>query len=361
MSSAARRGAADRDRPDRGGPLGDLRVVELASLGPVPFASMVLAGLGADVVRVDRSGDVTGAGDDRPGQVRPFQEQRGKRSVAVDLRHPDGPGAVLDLVAAADVFLEGYRPGIAEAMGLGPSQCLARNPRLVYGRATGWGRSGPYAGLAGHDINYLAVSGLLGTLGPPDAPPPPPLNVVGDYAAGGYGLALAVLAAARRAEHTGTGQVVDVSMLEAVSLTLTRLYHERAQGNVVDERGANLVDGGAPFYNTYETADGRHVAVGAVERKFYAALLGILGLDPALADTQWDRASWPRLRAVFAERFRTAPRDAWTAAGARVDACVSPVLSPGEAVADEHNRAVDLFTDHGGVPTPRPLARFSVD
>lgn len=174
MSSAARRGAADRDRPDRGGPLGDLRVVELASLGPVPFASMVLAGLGADVVRVDRSGDVTGAGDDRPGQVRPFQEQRGKRSVAVDLRHPDGPGAVLDLVAAADVFLEGYRPGIAEAMGLGPSQCLARNPRLVYGRATGWGRSGPYAGLAGHDINYLAVSGLLGTLGPPDAPPPPP-------------------------------------------------------------------------------------------------------------------------------------------------------------------------------------------
>lgn len=150
-------------------------------------------------------------------------------------------------------------------------------------------------------------------------------------------------------------------MLEAVSLTLTRLYHERAQGNVVDERGANLVDGGAPFYNTYETADGRHVAVGAVERKFYAALLGILGLDPALADTQWDRASWPRLRAVFAERFRTAPRDAWTAAGARVDACVSPVLSPGEAVADEHNRAVDLFTDHGGVPTPRPLARFSVD
>ncbi len=344
------------DGPASGGPLAGLRIVELAALGPVPFCGMVLAGLGADVVRVDRARDIGS-----PGQARPFQEMRGKRSVAVDMQHPDGANAVLDLVAVADVFLEGYRPGITEKAGIGPAECLARNPRLVYGRATGWGRQGPYAGLAGHDINYLAVSGLLGTLGPADAPPPPPLNVVGDYAGGGYGLALSVLAAVHSVNKTGVGQVVDLSMLEAVALTTTRLHHERIAGNVVDQRAMNLVDGGAPFYNTYETADGTYVAVGAVERKFYVALLTVLGIDPALADSQWDRAEWPRMRALFAERFRTDSRAAWARAGAEADACLAPVLTPGEAPQDEHNQAIGLFADYDGVPTPRPIARFSRD
>jgi alpha-methylacyl-CoA racemase len=338
---------------DPGGPLSGIRVLELAALGPVPFCGMVLAGLGADVVRIDRARDV--ASD----VSRPFEEQRGKRSVAIDMRHPDGPAAVLEMVDTAEVFLEGYRPGITEKMGIGPAECLERNPRLVYGRATGWGRTGPYAQLAGHDINYVAVSGLLGTLGEPGRRPLPPLNVMGDYASGGYGLALSVVAALHSAERTGVGQVVDVSMLETVALTTTRLHHEVAVGNWLPERGTNLTDGGAPFYNVYETSDGEHVAVGAVEPQFFAALLGVLGLDAALTQSQQDRSEWPRLKALFEERFRTDTRSHWVAEGARADACISPVLTPIEAVHDPHNVAVELFEEHDGIPAPRSVARFS--
>jgi alpha-methylacyl-CoA racemase len=340
---------------DTDGPLSGLRVLELAALGPVPFCGMVLAGLGADVVRVDRARDVAST------MARPFEEQRGKRSVAVDMRHPDGPSTVLEMVETADVFLEGYRPGITEKMGIGPAECLKRNPKLVYGRATGWGRTGPYAGLAGHDINYVAVSGLLGTLGEPGRRPLPPLNVMGDYASGGYGLALSVMAALHSAKRTGLGQVVDVSMLETVTLTTTRLQHEMAVGNWVPERGANLTDGGAPYYNVYATSDGHHVAVGAVEPQFYAALLAVLDLDPALAASQRDRATWPQLRELFAERFRTNTRTHWVAAGTRLDACLSPVLTPAEAVHDPHNVAIALFEEHDGIPTPRAVGRFSRD
>ena len=335
------------------GPLSGIRVLELAALGPVPFCGMVLAGLGADVVRVDRARDVASE------VSRPFEEQRGKRSVAIDMRHPDGPAAVLEMVETAEVFLEGYRPGITEKMGIGPSECLERNPQLVYGRATGWGRTGPYAGLAGHDINYVAVSGLLGTLGEPGTRPLPPLNVMGDYASGGYGLALSVMAALHSAERSGLGQVVDVSMLETVTLTTTRLHHEMAAGNWLPERGANLTDGGAPFYNVYETSDGEHVAVGAVEPQFFAALLGVLDLDPALAHVQQDRSEWPRLKDLFGQRFRTDTRANWVAAGAQSDACISPVLTPAEAVQDQHNIAIGLFEEHDGVPAPRTVARFS--
>src|SRR5215211_743357 len=333
------------------GPLQGVRVVELASIGPGPFCAMLLADLGAEVLAVDRP--ATGQGG------WPALFARGRRRVAVDLKHPEGPGLVLDLVAGADALVEGFRPGVAERLGIGPDACLARNPRLVYGRVTGWGQEGPLAGSAGHDIDYIALAGALHPVGPADGPPVPPLNLLGDFGGGGMLLALGVVAALLEAARSGRGQVVDAAMVDGAALLTTQLHELLAAGLWTDRRGANLLDGGAPFYGVYETADGRHLAVGALEPQFWAELLERLGLDAAELPAQLDRNGWPELRERLAALFRTRPRDEWCELLAGTDACVAPVLGLGEAPAHRHNRARGTFVDVGGVVQPAPAPRFS--
>ena len=328
------------------GPLDGLHVVELAGIGPVPYAGMVLADFGADVVRVDRQPT------DRPWVPHRILD-RGRRSVALDLKRPEAVDAVLRLVERSDVLIEGYRPGVAERLGLGPDECRGRNPRLVYGRMTGWGQDGPLAGTAGHDINYLALSGVLDAIGPAGGPPVPPLNVVGDFAGGGLLLVAGILAALYERQRSGTGQVVDGAILDGVAGFLSMLLAMTAAGQWRPERGTNLLDGGAPFYAVYPCADGRYVAVGAIEEPFWRALLAGLGLDPAQLPDRADPASWPALRATVAQRFATRERDAWLAVFGDGDACVTAVLTLPEAIA--HPQAGRSFV--GGEPAPAP--RFS--
>jgi alpha-methylacyl-CoA racemase len=333
------------------GPLDGLRVVEVAGIGPGPFCAMLLADLGAEVVRVDRP-----AAAPTPW---PALLARGRRSVAVDLRHPDGAGVVLDLAAGADALLEGFRPGVAERLGIGPDACLARNPRLVYGRVTGWGQDGPWRAAAGHDIDYIALAGALYPIGPAGGAPVPPLNLVGDFGGGGMLLALGMVAALLEAARSGRGQVVDAAMVDGAALLSTQLHELRALGLWRDQRGANLLDGGAPFYGVYETADGGHVAVGALEPAFFAELLARLGLDAAGLPAADDRDGWPLLRERLAGVFRTRSRDEWSELLGGSDACVAPVLAPAEAPAHPHNRARGTFVDVGGVTQPGPAPRFS--
>jgi alpha-methylacyl-CoA racemase len=312
---------------------------------------MLLADLGAEVLRVDR-----------PAASRPAWPTvlaRGRRSVAVDLKHPDGAGVVLDLVAAADALVEGFRPGVAERLGIGPDACLARNPRLVYGRVTGWGQEGPWRLAAGHDIDYVALAGALHPIGQAGGPPVPPLNLVGDFGGGGMLLALGVVAALLEAGRSGAGQVVDAAMVDGAALLTTQFHELLAAGLWGEERGANLLDGGAPFYGVYETADGRHLAVGALEPQFYAELLRRLGLDGGDLPAQLDRDGWPLLRERLAALFRTRTREEWCELLAGTDACVAPVLGLGEAPAHPHNRARGTFVDVGGVTQPAPAPRFS--
>jgi alpha-methylacyl-CoA racemase len=333
------------------GPLAGVRVVELAGIGPGPFCAMLLADLGAEVLRVDR-----------PAASRtawPTVLARGRRSVAVDLKHPDGAGVVLDLVAAADALVEGFRPGVAERLGIGPDACLARNPRLVYGRVTGWGQEGPWRQAAGHDIDYIALAGALHPIGQAGGPPVPPLNLVGDFGGGGMLLALGVVAALLEAGRSGAGQVVDAAMVDGAALLTTQFHELLAAGLWGEERGANLLDGGAPFYGVYETADGRHLAVGALEPQFWAELLRRLGLDGGDLPAQLDRDGWPRLRERLAALFRTRTREEWCELLAGTDACVAPVLGLGEAQAHPHNRARGTFVEVGGVTQPAPAPRFS--
>jgi alpha-methylacyl-CoA racemase len=333
------------------GPLAGIRVVELAGIGPGPFAAMLLADLGAEVLRVDR-----------PASSRPAWPTvlaRGRRSVVVDLKHPDGAGLVLDLVAAAAALVEGFRPGVAERLGIGPDACLARNPRLVYGRVTGWGQEGPWRRAAGHDIDYVAVAGALHPIGQAGGPPVPPLNLVGDFGGGGMLLALGVVAALLEAGRSGRGQVVDAAMVDGAALLTTQFHELLAAGLWREERGANLLDGGAPFYGVYETADGRHLAVGALEPQFFAELLRRLGLAAGELPDQLDRDGWPVLRERLAGLFRTRTRDQWCELLAGTDACVAPVLGLGEAPAHPHNRARGTFIEVGGVTQPAPAPRFS--
>jgi alpha-methylacyl-CoA racemase len=333
------------------GPLAGVRVVELAGIGPGPFCAMLLADLGAEVLRVDR-----------PAAARtswPTVLARGRRSVAVDLKHPDGAGVVLDLVAAADALVEGFRPGVAERLGIGPDACLARNPRLVYGRVTGWGQEGPWRHAAGHDIDYIALAGALHPVGPAGGPPVPPLNLVGDFGGGGMLLALGVVAALLERGRSGAGQVVDAAMVDGAALLTTQFHELLAGGLWRERRGSNLLDGGAPFYGVYETADGRHLAVGALEPQFYAELLRRLGLDAGDLPDQLDRDGWPLLRQRLAALFRTRTLDEWCELLAGTDACVAPVLGLGEAPAHPHNRARGTFADVGGVVQPAPAPRFS--
>ncbi|MEV0475126.1 CaiB/BaiF CoA transferase family protein [Streptomyces prunicolor] len=335
------------------GPLSGVRVVELAGIGPGPFAAMLLADLGADVVRVDRPGGVA-LGVDPEYDVT----NRNKRSVLVDLKAPDGPARVLDLVERADILIEGNRPGVAERLGVGPEPCHARNPRLVYGRMTGWGQDGPLAQRAGHDIAYIALTGTLGMIGSPDQPPPAPANLLGDYAGGSLYLVVGVLAALHHARAGGTGQVVDAAIVDGTAHLSAMIHGMLAAGGWQDRRAANLLDGGCPYYGTYETADGKHMAVGALEPRFYGEFVDLLGLAD-FADARRDWARWGELREAVAARFRSRTRDEWTDVFAGTDACVAPVLSLREAPHHPHLAARGTFTEHGGITQPAPAPRFS--
>ncbi|GGT11695.1 CaiB/BaiF CoA transferase family protein [Streptomyces purpureus] len=339
--------------PGPSGPLTGLRVIELAGIGPGPFAAMHLADLGADVVRVDRPGG--------PGlAIDPTHDltNRNKRSVLIDLKSDTGPTHVLDLVERADILIEGYRPGVAERLGVGPDTCLARNPRLVYGRMTGWGQHGPLAHRAGHDIAYIAPTGTLGMIGTDGQPPAIPANLLGDYAGGALYLVIGVLAALQHARTTGQGQTVDAAIVDGTTHLSTMIHGMLAAGGWHDRRGTNLLDGGCPFYGTYETADGHHMAVGALEQQFYDEFTRILGIADQ-APARKDLTRWAELRDTIARRFRTKTRDEWTALFEGSDACVAPVLSLREAPTHPHLAARATFVEHSGITQPAPAPRFS--
>ncbi|WP_284742413.1 CaiB/BaiF CoA transferase family protein [Amycolatopsis sp. RTGN1] len=336
------------------GPLAGCRVLELGGIGPGPFAGMLLADLGAEVVRVDRPENRGEPGRGGPTDVL----NRGKRSVVLDLKDSAGVTALLDLAAHADILLEGFRPGVTERLGVGPGECLASNPRLVYGRMTGWGQDGPLATTAGHDLTYIALTGALGAIGPAEGPPQIPLNLVGDFGGGGCYLVIGVLAALHAAELSGRGQVVDAAIVDGTTSLLASTYGKLGRGAWTDERGVNQFDGGAPFYAVYETKDARYVAVGALEPKFYRRLVGLLELDVD-PGRQQDRAGWPDLRRLLAKRFAERTRDEWAALFDGTDACVAPVLSLTEAAEHPHVAARGTLVTRDGVVQPAAAPRFS--
>lgn len=338
------------------GPLHGLRVVELASIGPGPMCCMLLADLGADVIRVDRL-EASGLGV--PIDKRFDINARGRRSVALDLKAPAGRDAVLRLVDAADALVEGFRPGVTEKLGLGPDDCRSRNPRLVYGRMTGFGQHGPLAQAAGHDLNYIALSGVLHAIGPGGGGPVPPLNLVGDYGGGALYLAFGVLAALWERQRSGHGQVVDAAMVDGAASLASIFYGLHANGSWAADRGANLLDGGAPFYDSYASADQRYVSLAALEPKFFARLATALGLEDRFVDGQYDRRLWPEMRSAIAAAVRTRTRDEWSALLEGSDACFAPVLSFDEAPSHPHARARRaFFVSDEGVAQPAPAPRF---
>lgn len=334
------------------GPLRGLTIVEIASIGPGPFCGMMLADLGAEVIRVDRV-DGTAGDDGSAGIVM----NRGKRSISINLKHPDGVEIALMMIERADGLIEGFRPGVTERLGIGPDDCLARNPRLVYGRMTGWGQEGPLSGTAGHDINYIALSGALYPIGRSDQPPVPPLNLVGDFGGGGMLLALGMVAALFEAEKSGIGQVVDAAMIDGSALLTSMIHGLRAAGVWTDARGANLLDSAAPFYEVYEASDGGFLAVGAIEPEFYAEFVDLLGLEGEIPP-QLDPSHWPDMKDRIAAQFKTRPRREWEEIFAGSDACVAPVLDMSEAPDHEHHRARDTFVAVKGVTQPAPGPRF---
>jgi alpha-methylacyl-CoA racemase len=340
------------------GPLAGLRVLELPAIGPVPFAGMLLADLGAEVIRIDRL-----AGADQPFADLPTGAGgplgRGRRSIELDLRQPDGAAVALDLVAGCAVLIEGFRPGVAERLGLGPEAAMARNPALVYGRMTGWGQHGPLADRAGHDITYLAVSGLLHGIGPADGPPMPPANYVGDFGGGAMSLAVGVLAALFSAQATGRGQVVDAAMVDAAPYLATMVRAMYGHGMWTDQRAANLFDGGAPHYRCYRCSDGRFVAVGALEPKFWTILLTTLGLDPESVPSPYLQANWPELTELLEPIFAGRGRDEWAAIFEPLDACVAPVLTLAEAPEHPHNAQRASYRTVAGAVVAAPTPRFS--
>lgn len=333
------------------GPLNGVKVVEFAGIGPGPFCCMLLSDMGADVVRIDRKG-----GRSMPKDVT----ARGRRSVALDLKNSEHVAVAMALIEKADVLIEGFRPGVMERLGLGPDDALAHNPKLIYGRMTGWGQSGPLAHAAGHDLNYIALSGALYAMGRKGEPPAPPLNLVGDYGGGALYLALGVCAALLEAQRSGKGQVVDAAITDGAASLMGVMYGLRASGIWNDERDANLLDGGAPFYDVYETADGKYVTIGSLEPQFYALLLEKLELkDDPLFAAQMDRSQWPTMSAKLASVIKTKTRDEWTALMEGTDVCFAPVLTMGEAPSHAHNVARGAFTEVAGVTQPAPAPRFS--
>jgi alpha-methylacyl-CoA racemase len=334
------------------GPLKGLRVVELAGIGPGPHAAMILGDLGADVVRVDRpSVNPVGAVKDTTN--------RNRRIVAADLKSDEGRKLLLDLIAKADVLIEGYRPGVTERLGLGPEDCAKINDRLIYARMTGWGQTGPRNQQAGHDINYISLNGILHSIGRVNERPVPPLNLAGDFGGGSMFLLVGILAALWERQSSGKGQVVDAAMVDGSSVLAQMIWQFRASGMWTDERGTNMLDGGAPYYDTYECADGRYGAVGAIEPQFYAAMLAGLGLDGADLPDQNDASRWPELRAALTEAFAARDRDHWAKVFAQSAACVTPVLAFGEVQTEPHNTERDTFYEVDGNLQPRPAPRFS--
>ena len=338
------------------GPLAGYRVPEIAAIGPVPMCAMLLSDMGAEVLRLDRMTD-PGLGVARDATRDPMM--RGRRSVAVDLKMPGGVETVLRLAERADALIEGFRPGVAERLGIGPEDCRTRNRLLVYGRMTGWGQDGLLATTAGHDINYIALSGALHAIGEAGGPPLPPLNLIGDYGGGALYLALGVVAALLEAKTSGRGQVIDAAMVDGAASLMTVVYGLKAAGSWQNERGVNLLDGGAPYYGVYETADGKYLAIGAIEPKFYAELLEKCGLADAALPAQNDRDGWPELRARLAQTFKGRSRDEWCEIFAGSDACFAPVLDLDEAPDHPHNTARGSFAERGGVVQPAPAPRFS--
>ena len=335
-------------------PLDSLRVLDFSRLGPGPYASMLLADMGASVIRVDRLplaadlpaflGDVLG---------------RGKRSIGVDLKHPSGVAVALALAKRSDVLLEGFRPGVMERLGLGPEETMAANPRLVYARLTGWGQQGPLAQRAGHDINYIAIAGVLGAIGHRGLPPVPPLNLLADFAGGGLSCAFGILCALRERDRSGLGQVIDAAMIDG-AMNLMTVFAKTVHEGTWGELGTNVLDTGAHFYQTYETADGEFMAVGAMEPEFYAAFLAGLGIDDADLRQQMDPRSWPAMKDRIAKVFRTKTRDEWTKLFEPTDACVTPVLRPREAPGHPHNKSRGAFVEgDGGIPVPAVAPRLS--
>ncbi|MFC1885977.1 CaiB/BaiF CoA transferase family protein [Thermodesulfobacteriota bacterium] len=338
------------------GPLAGFKVLEMFGIGPVPFCATMLSDMGADVLSVDRTLP-SGLGVQVPKKFGILY--RGRRSVAVDLKSEKGVEAVLRLVEQADAFLDPWRPGVAERLSIGPDVCLKRNPKLVYGRMTGWGQDGPLSQAAGHDINYIALSGALHSIGEKGRKPIPPLNLVGDYGGGGVYLVIGVLCGMLEAKNSGKGQVVDVSMVEGAASLMTAAYAGLASGLVKDERGMNIIDGGSHFYNTYETADGKYISVGAIEAKFYEELVELMGLSDKGLPDQWDRDKWPELIDRFAEVFKTKTRDEWCEIMEGSDACFGPVLSLTEAPNHPHNKARNSFVEIDGIVQPAPAPKFS--
>ena len=345
--------------PLAAGPLAGLRVVEIVGIGPCPFAAMMLADMGAEVIRIDRK---PSPGEDNPYPVLGTRHDvmaRGRRSLAVDLKKASGRVAVLQLLAQADVLLEGFRPGVMERLGLGPEVCLERNPKLVYGRVTGWGQDGPLAQAAGHDLNYVALSGMLHAMGRADGPPAPPLNLVGDFGGGAMMLAFGVVCAVLEARSSGKGQVVDAAMTDGSALLGAMMYGLRGAGSWSDTREANLLDGGAPFYASYACQDGKFISIGAIEPQFYAQLLLLLEADDPLFIKRWNKAYWPDLKTKFAALFATRSREAWCRLLEGTDVCFAPVLDMAEAPRHPHNAARRTFVEIDGVTQPAPAPRFS--
>lgn len=337
------------------GPLDGIKIIELAGIGPGPFCGMLLSDLGADVIRVDRAGQVQ---PDAAPNLEPMY--RGRRSIGADLKNPEAVELVLALVEQADALIEGYRPGVTERLGLGPDACLARNPKLVYGRMTGWGQDGPMAMAAGHDINYIALAGALAHFGREGEKPTPPINLIGDFGGGAMFLALGVLAGILSARTTGEGQVVDAAMVDGTATLMTMLWGLMQIGAWNEARGVNVLDTGAPYYDTYETADGKFVSIGSLEPQFYAELLARTGLDQEELPAQMDASGYPRWRERFTELFKTKTRDEWDEILGGTDACYAPVLTMSEAAQHPHLAARGtIVTDEHGVQQPAPAPRFS--
>jgi alpha-methylacyl-CoA racemase len=340
------------------GPLTGYRIIEIAGIGPGPFAAMMLADMGAEVIRVERAQSVRGPAPDTPHYDVML---RGRRNIAVDLKHPDGVATLLDLVERADALIEGFRPGVMERLGVGPEVCLARNPKLVFGRMTGWGQEGMYAQAAGHDINYIALAGALAHFGRRDEAPVPPLNMVGDFGGGGMFLAYGVVCALLEAQRSGTGQVVDTAMVDGAAVLMSMFWAFKSIG-MFDEnaRGTNLLDTGAHFYDVFRCADGQYVSIGSIEPQFYAELMRLTGLDadPEFAK-QMDKAQWPHLKQRLGDVFATKTRAEWCAIMEATDVCFAPVLTMSEAAEHPHNVERGTFIEVGGMRQPAPAPRFS--
>jgi crotonobetainyl-CoA:carnitine CoA-transferase CaiB-like acyl-CoA transferase len=338
------------------GPLAGLKIVEFAAVGPAPMCAMLLGDLGATVLRIDRATPV------ELGAKRPLQYDlllRNREVLALDLKTAEGRAMAMEVISGADALIEGMRPGVMERLGLGPSECLARNPKLVYGRMTGWGQKGPLAQSAAHDLNWIAMTGALDAIGRAGQPPSIPINLLGDYAGGSLYLALGILAALRESERSGQGQVVDAAIMDGVSSLMTSMFGMMAAGMWKPERGSNIADSGTPFYDVYVCADGKYVSVAPIETRFFEEMLDRLEIPRAQFPNRWDRTQWPRLRETFAEKFKTRTRDEWCRVLEGTDACFAPVLTMAEAPAHPHAAAREMFVEVEGVRQPMPAPRFS--